>query len=152
MKNILLPILFIFICNIGFSQQWYDEKYSDCDTSKFTLESKRLSASMDDKDLMKFLTTHLSFENNEKLKGILKLQIIVYTDGTSCLLSYTNDTNWNDTQISLVELKENIATDLVWTNEVENVSVLLEIKFKRNKISFKRYGMDRTSGYHVLKK
>lgn len=151
MNKILSTLLFLVFCNISLAQHWYDVHLDSCNTARFALESKTETARINPDTLKDFFLENSKIKELKKLKGILRLQIIVYSDGTSCLLSYTNDTNKTPEEIGIINLKEAINNKLKWNIEEESVSVFLEIKFKKNKLSFTRLGFDANLGRHRLK-
>lgn len=152
MKKILSTLLFLVFCNISFAQHWYDVHLDPCNTERFALESKTETARINPDTLKDFFLENSKIKELKKLKGILRLQIIVYSDGTSCLLSYTNDTNKTPEEIGIINLKEAISKELKWNIEDESVSVFLEVKFKKNKLSFNRLGFDANLGRHRLRR
>jgi len=135
-----------------YSQNVYKEKFEDCSTKKFALESETETAKKDKNALIKLITQNIPENIQKKLRGKLKLQIIVYKDGTSCLLSYENSTTVNTDQLKIEKIKDIVDSKLVWINENKNVSALIELQFKKKKIVLKRYGMNAKSGWHELKK
>ncbi|MGB5982358.1 MAG: hypothetical protein WBG46_09450 [Nonlabens sp.] len=145
-------IIIILTSSFGISQNIYDTKIGDCETSRFSLESEKETAKIDDSQLFKVIHNALDEDVHNKLRGLLKLQIIVYTDGSSCLLSYENDTNIDKKDLNLNQLKSLIGSELEWNQLEESVSVLLEVKFKKKKTKLFRYGMQGSLGWHRLKK
>ncbi|MDT7833095.1 hypothetical protein RQM59_11930 [Flavobacteriaceae bacterium S356] len=149
----LLFLLTICCCVLNsYSQNIYKIKLEGCDTEQFALESKHKTAKLHTEELTTFLTENISENTRKKIRGTLKLQIIVYTNGRSCLLSYENATNVTSSMLEIEKLKGLIDSKLVWENGKKNVAALIEIKFKRKKTLLTRYGMDAISGWHELKK
>ena len=152
MIRILFCLAILLTSYISSSQNIYDTKIGNCETSRFSLESEKETAKIDDSQLFKVIHNALDEDVRNKLRGLLKLQIIVYTDGSSCLLSYENDTNIDKKDLNLNQLKFLIGSELEWNQLEENVAVLLEVKFKKKKTKLFRYGMHGGLGWHRLKK
>ena len=144
-------ILLIAVQN-GISQNIYDNKLGDCDTSRFGLESKVEQAKIEDSKIIDAIKNSLNEKAFQKLRGVLKLQIIVYTDGSSCLFSYENETNLKASELDIDYIKTAVDTDLVWNKVEENVTALLEINFKKRKTVIRRMGIHGDLGWHILKK
>ncbi|WP_299443164.1 hypothetical protein [uncultured Aquimarina sp.] len=148
-KNLLL--FSILVSLYSYSQNIYEEKFEGCNTKRFALESEIETAKKDKNELIKLLTKHITNDAQQKLRGKLKLQIIVYMDGTSCLLSYENNTKLSSDELKIELIKELVDNELVWMNGKENIAALVELRFKRKEITLKRYGMNAKSGWHELK-
>ena len=121
----------------------------NCFTGLFKQKNRKMIVSYN--KLIEFITSIIPDEVRDKIKGTLKLQIIVYKDGTSCLLSYENETNIKSKNLKIMTVKNLVDSKLVWTNGLENVAALVEIKFKKKGVLLKRLGMDGISGWHELK-
>ena len=150
-KSIILFIILFAIFRNTYSQNVYKEKLKNCDTKVFALESQKKTAKIDDKELIKFISKITPDDIRKKIRGTLKIQIIVYKDGTSCLFSYENETNIKSSELKIEEFKKLVDSSLIWNNGIENVAALIEIKFKKKKIELNRFGMDGISGWHKLK-
>lgn len=148
---ILFIILFITLFN-SYSQNVYKEKLRNCNTKHFALESKKKIAKINDNELIKFISKITTNDIRKKIRGILKIQIIVYKNGTSCLLSYENETNIKSSELKIEQFKNLVDSNLIWVNGIKNVATLIEIKYKKGKIKLNRFGMDGISGWHKLKK
>lgn len=149
-KLTIILILFLGVLNI-YSQSVYKEKLGKCNTERFALESVERTAKIENHELIKSISKLISNEQRKKIKGKLKLQIIVYKEGNSCLFSYENDTNIKSLEMDFEGFKNFIDNNLKWKNGKQNVAALLEIKFKRKKIEFTRFGMNANIGWHELK-
>jgi hypothetical protein len=86
-------------------------------------------------------------KTKSKIKDVLSLQIVVDTDGRSCLLSLENKTNIKTAKLNL---KKNIDENLIWNNSSNKVSALIILKFNSNSIQFKRIGINGKKGFHVI--
>ncbi|NRB60444.1 MAG: hypothetical protein HRU50_10970 [Winogradskyella sp.] len=151
MQKIYITSAVLFISALCIhAQNIYKEQLEGCDTKMFALESETKTAHIDDTEIIKALSTLIDDTQRNKIKGKLKLQIIVYTDSSSCLLSYENDTNMKTTNLNIEEFRAYINENLVWTNKDKNVAALIEIKFKKKKVVIERLGMDGKRGWHIL--
>jgi len=150
-RTILFIILFTTFYNT-YSQNVYKEKLKNCDTKVFALESEKETAKIDNKELIKFISKITTVDIRKKIRGTLKIQIIVYKNGTSCLLSYENETNIKSSELKIKQFKNLVDAKLTWTNGIKNVAALIEIQFKKKNTKINRFGMDGKSGWHKLKK
>lgn len=151
MKNLLLYLILSFTSILS-AQNVYKVKLEGCDTERFALESQRATTTVEDDILLKFVTKHLSPEVRAQLRGILKLQILVYTNGSSCFLSYENETNASRADFNIPAMKTAIDAELTWSPPEKNIAALIEIRFSKKKAIIKRYGMHGALGWHELKK
>ena len=152
-KYILLSFLFIALFQYEVcAQNVYPLNFEGCNTSQFALESKNETAKIEDKLLTDAITKHLDAKTLKKLRGYLNLQVIVYEDGSCCLLSVENKANQSNNKLDFKQMKNNIDTGLSWKNGTKNVAALIEVKFKKQQIFIKRYGLDANRGWHTLKK
>ncbi|ARN71090.1 hypothetical protein BST91_05205 [Nonlabens tegetincola] len=137
MKILLTLILLLFfgIYNV-FAQSIYKVNLGNCNTQRFALESVDKIAEIENQELIKSVAKLITPEQRKKIRGILKLQIIVYKEGNSCLLSYENETNINSLELDFDKFKDFIDSNLEWKNGKQNVAALIEIKFKRKKLKF----------------
>ena len=140
MKNLFLCFILTFSSVLN-AQNVYKVKLEGCDTERFALESQRATTAVDDDILLEFVTKHLSPEDRAQLRGILKLQILVYTDGSSCFLSFENQTNSNLAIFNIPAMKSAMDADLTWSPPEKNVAALIEIRFTKKKAIVERYGM-----------
>jgi hypothetical protein len=145
-----LLIITMMLLNPIIGQNIYPEKFDSCNTQRFTLESDSISAKKNKSDLIELITRNIDSEILKSIKGVLKVQIIAYKDLSSCFLSYENNTNATIEQLNISEMKNTIDNDLIWLKVAENAAALIEIKFRKSKITLKRYGMNGKKGFHEL--
>ncbi len=145
----LLYIALLMACLPAKAQNLFPEKFAGCNTDHFALESKVEDAKILPSVLMMIVTQKFGDENLKKISGILKLQIIVDTDGKSCLLSVENGTNVETSQMNL---KETIDQNLIWQKPSQKVAALVFLKFEGGKMYMKRMGLDGNLGWHELSK
>jgi len=150
-KTIILIIILFTTSFNSYSQNIYKEKLKRCNTKQFALESKNKTAKIADKELIKFISQITTDNIRKKIRGTLKIQIIVYKNGTSCLLSYENETNIKSSELKINEFKTLVDSSLIWENGIENVATLIEIKYQKKKITFTRFGLNGITGWHKLK-
>jgi hypothetical protein len=142
MKKIV-QLVVVFICllltNIIEAQNVFPDKFDGCITDRFGLEKDSIEARIDSKYLVNTVLSGVDEKYKSKLNGILKLQIIVNTDGKSCLISIENNTN---IKTSKLNLKKTIDDNLIWNiNQKNKVSPLIILKFNSNSVQLKRIGV-----------
>lgn len=142
----LLPILVILITVQAQSQHIFKEKFEECNTDYFKTESDTTSVEMAS-DFVKTLSSNFDDETVKKIRGILALQIIVGTDGKSCLLSLDNETNIDTSKLAI---KAIIDEHLLWEKPKEKISVIVATKFYGNAVEIKRLGISKEKGFHEL--
>ena len=149
MKKISLLTFFIII-TVGnlYSQNLFPEKFDDCNTERFALESDSTTAKTQDSKLIEVLEKGINYKTNKEIKGILTLQIIVGLDGNSCLLSFKNDLNVSNIGPSL---KKEVDKNLNWEKPTERVAAIVSFRVQNGNIEFKRLGMNAQRGVHELK-
>lgn len=150
MKKFFFLTIFSLLTITVTAQNIYPEVLEGCDTARFALESKEETAKKPKSLLIGFVTDNLAQEKDQ-IRGELYLQIIVYKDGSSCLLSVENKTNFSSEELNIAKLKKNIDEELKWENGVENIAALVVLNFQKDKILLKRIGMHGDLGWHELK-
>ncbi|MGK4566975.1 hypothetical protein [Flavobacterium sp. 3HN19-14] len=83
----------------------------------------------------------------EKIRGVLRLQVIVDIDGSSCLISVENKTN---IKTSKLDLKTNVDKNLIWGKQAEKISPLIVLNFTGDNVVVTRFGLGK-QGIHELK-
>lgn len=145
-KKLILTIS-IIIPTFLFGQHLFEEKFNGCITNQFALESDSVDAKMAPVDFINTIINGVDEKVLSKIEGVLKLQIIVDTDGRSCLLSVGNETN---VTTSKLKLKKNIDSLLIWGAPSQKVSPIVFLKFKDGKVTYKRMGVNGNTGWHEL--
>lgn len=145
MKKTLVIIAVLFLPQ-AYSQNIFEEKFDDCNIGYFKTESDTTSVEMVS-DFVKMLSTNFDDETVKRIRGILSLQIIVDTEGKSCLLSLENQTNINTVKLGVKSIIDN---KLLWEKPKETVSVILATKFYGNVVEIKRIGLSKEKGFHEL--
>lgn len=146
MKNVFLFFLILFTL-LSNSQNIFSEKFNDCSTDGMSLESDSIYTQTNISELIKLVKSNLSENDKIKLIGILNLQIVVNQNGSSCLISYKNETN---IESSKFELKKTIDQNLVWTKLENLVSSVILLNFTEDKIIYRRIGFNRKKGNHII--
>ena len=146
-KKTFLLFSIVILQSSCLAQNIYPEKFSDCNTDHFALESDSCTAKIDMKYLAKTILSSFDDKTKSKIKDVLSLQIVVDTDGRSCLLSLENKTNIKTAKLNL---KKNIDENLIWNNSSNKVSALIILKFNSNSIQFKRIGINGKKVFHVI--
>lgn len=144
-KYFLLFILFSF-SNLN-SQNIFPQKFSGCVTDYFSLESDSLIGKTDIKNFVKVLISGMDEETKKYLSGTISMQIIVDLEGNSCLYSLDNMTPF---QVSALNLKKSIDENIVWEKPSKKISPLIELKFKKKSVLYKRIGFNAKIGRHII--
>lgn len=146
MKIWLLIIFLIFQVRV-YSQELLPEKFAACDAPSFLLESDTTVARISDDKLIAIIVS--GFEKNVKTKiaGVLQMQIIVDSNGNSCLLSIKNKTN---IKTEALNLKNTIDQKLKWNRPMQGVSTLVVLYFEATQISLKRFGYSSEYGWQEI--
>lgn len=145
MKHLFIITGVILFHNVG-AQHLFPEKFDGCVTDRFALEKDSTDAKIDDEVLVGTVMRAMDEKTRQKISGVLTLQIIVDTEGTSCLISARNDTNVRTRKMNL---KEVIDRDLVWDNPKKKVAAIVVLRFSEEGVSFKRLGVG-NQGFHEL--
>ena len=144
--GVLTCFLFAF-AKTATAQHLFKEHYDECTTERFALESEIENAKIDEQKIVALLLKDLDEKQLKRLKGKLTLQILVDTDGTSCLLSVENEINIKS---KVLNLKDKISS-LIWIAPEKKVAAIVAIRFKKGKYEVKRLGMNADLGVHTLK-
>jgi hypothetical protein len=146
MKKLYLIILTLFTI-ISNSQNIFPEKFNNCSTEEMSLESDSVYTETNTLDLIKLIKSNLSKEKKQNLKGVLSIQIVVNLDGSSCLISFKNDTNLKSSELNL---KNIIDSNLKWEKPKEIVSPIILFNFYEENVSYKRIGINSKKGNHLI--
>lgn len=150
MKNTVLLFTVLFFVSTGnlFSQNLFDIKFDNCNTDKFIFEKDTMSAIVGDSLLVAVLTSGFEESIRKEIRGTVSLQIIVNTEGKSCLLSAKNESNIG---IEKLHLKKSVNDNLVWEKPKENISTLVLLRFEKKGLIIKHLGMVADEGLQELK-
>ncbi|WP_153042781.1 hypothetical protein [Rufibacter ruber] len=96
-------------------------------------------AEQTNKEILSALLSGLPEKARTQVRGILTLQIMVEENGSSCLVSLRNETNYTTRKW---HLPENISQRLTWHHVKKKVSVVLAVKFSEKGAQFLRYGIE----------
>ncbi|MDC8006253.1 hypothetical protein POV27_19525 [Aureisphaera galaxeae] len=130
------------------AQNFFSEKFENCNVNGFAIESDTVTAKVSNVRLIKILTKGLDEKTINRLKGDFRLQIAVDSMGNSCLVSLQNNSNLK-TEKS--ELKKAIDNDLVWERPKKEVFAYVVFRFKRGGlVEITRMGMNGSRGIHEL--
>lgn len=148
MKVISFPLIFFALIgiNICYAQHIFPEKFGGCNTDRFALESDSIRAKIQDEKLLTVLFASFDNKTRTRIRGTLSLQIIVDTEGNSCLISLKNETNISTKKFNL---KQNIDSDLKWNKLQERVAAVVVFRFDDKGVKFKRLG-NAKKGVHEL--
>lgn len=145
MKKLLSILVMLFTVQM-YCQNIFDEKFDGCNTDYFKTESDTITVELIS-DFVKILSSNFDDETVKKIRGVLSLQIIVDTDGNSCLLSLENETNIDTSKLVI---KSIVDSKLLWKKPKEKVSVIVATKFYGNAVEVKRIGLSKEKGFHEL--
>ena len=147
LKHPFVAALLLFSLH-GKAQNIFPEKFTGCNTDHFSLEHDSIEVKKSADELLNGITQHFTPETKKKIRGELKLQVIVDLNGNSCLISVENKTNMTTSEL---DLKTNIDKNLIWDKPTEKVSPLIVLNFKKGTILIRRFGLDGNTGFHELK-
>lgn len=149
MKSSSSLLLFILLTCLNVNaQNLFPEKFEGCDTSRFTIEKDFEKVHAGVPEIINVIKKGLDNKTQRQIKGIIQLQVLVNTDGTSCLLSLKNETN---IAIEKLNLKKVIDERLVWNKPEEMICAIISVSFRSGMIGIARLGLDTENGYHDLK-
>lgn len=146
MRTILITAT-LLVTGPVFSQNVFPEKFEGCVTDEFALESDTATAKYDGIEFVFQMKDWLGAKVLTRLRGTLKLQIIVSLDGSSCLLSVENLTN---VKTKKMKLKEFVDTKAKWDPLPEKVAALVILEFTDLGVRYRRRGYGNV-GWHYLK-
>lgn len=129
------------------AQHIFPEKFEGCIIDQFAMERDTSIAKLNSIDFIQRLKDHLGESKANKLRGTLRLQIIVDLSGNSCLLSIENSTNIKTKKL---DLKNWIDETLVWEIPSKKVGAIIVLEFTDLGIGYRRLGMDGKKGWHYL--
>lgn len=145
----LFSLAFVFCFSLfGSAQNIFPEKFEGCSTDRFTMEKDTVSVKLQSTEIARVLEKAIDSKSRAKIKGGLLLQVIVDTDGNSCLISIKNDTNIPSRKM---KLKEVIDAELIWEKPKEKVSPMISVSFRGDSLYITRLGLGGDKGIHELK-
>lgn len=149
MKELSIIIIVTSIVSINSlkAQNIFPEKFDSCITDQFAMERDTATAKINSIKFIQDLKTYLGEVNIKKLRGTLKLQIIVDLKGKSCLLSLENNTNIKTKEL---DLKRWIDDQVIWEIPSKKVGAIIVLEFTDLGIGYRRLGMDGKKGWHYL--
>ncbi len=140
-------LMLFSIADYSFSQVVFPERMEGCKTYGFGFESDSTDAKLNSITFIKDLKVHLGEDIVKKMRGKIQLQIIVDTDGSSCLLSVDNKTNVPTEELNLKPwIEENVS----WGAPSKQVSAVVVLNFADLGIECKRAGTNKSRGWHYL--
>lgn len=150
MKLIYTFLLIIMLSGLQ-AQKMFKKKLDGC-SPNFKLENQEILVEYTKGDslLINDLTAGAETKHIQRLKGIMALQIIIDTTGTSCLISY--DQRFNMLRKPF-DIEENTNTLKHWTIPKQNpyISVMIKVYFENKQITIERLGYNRNSGWTLLR-
>ena len=142
-------LTFVFCFSLfGTAQNIFPEKFDGCNTDRFAMEKDTVSVKLQNAEIARVFEKAIDSKSRAKIKGNLLLQVIVDTDGNSCLISIKNDTNIPSGKM---RLKEVIDAELVWEKPKEKKSPMISLNFSGNALYITRLGLGGDKGIHELK-
>tara|TARA_R100000306_G_C4377689_1_gene142718 strand:- start:723 stop:1187 length:465 start_codon:yes stop_codon:yes gene_type:complete len=150
-KSCLVTIAILaFTTFTAFGQNIYPEKLEGCNTEQFGLENDSIDAHKSNKFLSELIVKAIEKDVLQELRGILKIQVIAYSDGSSCMISYENATNKSEKAINILGIKKLIDKELVWDSVDKVVSPMIEFYFLYDTLKVKRMGFGGKKGWHEI--
>lgn len=142
-----LSLVFLFLSFGLQAQHIYPEKFDNCIVEEFVFERDTSTAKIGIVQLLTLFKDSIYPDALAVVRGGLSLQILVNTQGQSCLLSVENTTNIPTAELNLKKL---VDTQLHFENPQEMVSVVILMSFTDEAIELKRLGNDGVKGWHEL--
>ncbi|AKQ46414.1 hypothetical protein TH63_13535 [Rufibacter radiotolerans] len=147
-KKITLLLLFFGLLAKGYGQHLFEEKFKGCAIDQFTLEKDSATVHLPDRELLTIFLSGVAPKERQKIRGILTVQILVDGQGNSCLVSLRNETNLKTRKWHLPQA---VAAGLKWPIPPKKVALVLAVKFTEKGAQFRRFGVDNSLDWKVIK-
>ncbi len=147
---IITLLLFSLFSQSALAQHLFPEKYYRCNIAGMTLEQDTAKAKKDPSEFIELFTSSTPEATRRRLEGRLTMQIVVYQDGSNCLLSVENNTTVTTEDLGL---KTMIDKKLRWFPHKDlYISTIVELTFDgAGEVVYRRLGFDFDRGLHELK-
>lgn len=149
MMRLFIAAVSLLCCSVQ-AQHLFPEKFNDCVTDHFKLEKDTATIKKPHSEIAEVILRGLKPELRDKLKGDMYLQVIVDTEGRSCLLSVKNETKVATAKLGL---KKIVDEQLRWNPADQKYSPILYLNFSGEKdVLVTRLGVGGSKGFlHELR-
>ncbi|KXX66798.1 hypothetical protein [Flammeovirga sp. SJP92] len=139
-------LILSLLSNSSIAQNIFPEKFVGCNTDRFALESDTTTAKINSSEFIDAVKAHLGTSITKKLRGTLRLQVVVDLEGNSCLLSLENKTNIKTKKL---RLKPWVDNDIKWNIPSKKVSAIIVLDFTDTGIGYRRLGMKHMKWHYI---
>ena len=137
----------LLFSSIAKAQNLFPEKFKECDTERFLLESDTANAGIDEEEFKEIVLSALKEKDLNRIRGEIAFQIIVDLHGNSCLISMENGTNVKSKKM---DIKAAIDSDLMCDPPTQQVAAIVKLEFREHIIRLTRLGLNGKRGWHEL--
>ncbi|MGW8121254.1 hypothetical protein ACV07N_01245 [Roseivirga echinicomitans] len=130
-------LLCLSVSSQAFAQHVFPEVVDNCYLDQFVYETDELLAKLENEKIIEIVTASWDEKTKSSAEGILGFQVLVDNRGTSCLMSFRNETNIKTKKLNLVN---SVNDNLKWPRMPQKVSVIVVMEFKKGEITMKRMG------------
>lgn len=150
----ILSVMFLMVLtNTLFAQKMFEQELEICPL-KFEMEDMDPFIFYEPNDSVLIADFIDSFEEKQqdKLKGVIMIQIMIDTAYNVCLLSYTNKTTMSDRKLDLVNRVKSLPgwKRIAPGKDEVNVCALLSLGLDYKEVTFIRTGYNRNKGRRIL--
>lgn len=139
--------MLLLVAQICSAQNIYHTQFEGCNTDHFSMESDSTTAKLNGTEFVTKLQDAIGKKTCAKLRGEIKLQIIVDLNGNSCLISMENDTKLKPKDF---DFKKFIDEEIHWQIPSKKVGPIIVLEFTKYGIGYRRLGMNGNRGWHFL--
>jgi len=141
MKKLILLIVTMLTTTV-YGQHIFTEQESNCNYQSMSLESSKILVEYKSNDSLYYdLIKNVDIKYLAKVKGDIKIQILVDSQGSPCCVSVSNETNVSSSKLKIVK---NVNSMTGWnkpTSSYTKVCIIIEIIYENDKVTVKRLGV-----------
>jgi len=141
MKKFILLIATMLTTTV-YGQHIFTEQESNCNYQSMSLESSKILVEYKSNDSLYYdLIKNVDIKYLAKVKGDIKIQILVDSQGSPCCVSVSNETNVSSSKLKIVR---NVNSMTGWnkpTSPYTKVCIIIEIVYENDMVTVKRLGV-----------
>ena len=141
MKKLILFIATMLTTTV-YGQHIFTEQESNCNYQSMSLESSKILVDYKSNDSLYYdLIKNVDIKYLAKVKGDVKIQLLVDSQGSPCCVSVSNETNVSSSKLKIVK---NVNSMTGWrkpTSPYTKVCIILELIYENDKVTVKRLGV-----------
>ena len=141
MKKLILLIVTMLTTTV-YGQHIFTEQESNCNYQSMSLESSKILVEYKSNDSLYYdLIKNVDIKYLAKVKGDIKIQILVDSQGSPCCVSVSNETNVSSSKLKIVR---NVNSMTGWnkpTSPYTKVCIIIEIVYENDMVTVKRLGV-----------